>query len=179
MRTRPLAVTGMMAISIFTVLATLAITGTTHAAFLPIDTFDNLTPGPIDGQSGWRAYSESSAVVTDPAGGANQVLQVFTESTHLYRDFLLADGATRMLFLRFRYEDQLSVSFGLAETTVPDQFGDFDVELNLTSAGDDLRINDGGSYLDIAALKPATWYNTWLLIDNADNASNVGCGDLQ
>jgi hypothetical protein len=145
---------------------TIAFTGAAMASFLPVDDFDSLELGPIDGQNDWRAYSENTAVVPDPAGGDNQVLQVVTESTRLYHEAEIRDGDLRMLFLRFRFDAQLNFSMGLSESEYPDQFGDFDAELNLSSATSELRINDGGSYTALREIKTGTWYNVWLLVDN-------------
>jgi len=173
MTTRHLASTGAVAIGICSTLAIILIAGAAEAAFRPVEDFEALELGPLDGQNGWRAFSVNSAVVTDPAGGTNQALQVVTESTRLYRELTLPDGTTRMMFLRFRYEDHLNFSMGTCEATVPDQFGDFDVELNMANNDDDLRINDDGSYRNLTVLKPELWYNVWLLIDNAEDVTAV------
>lgn len=173
MKTRPLAMTGVVACCLCAALTVTALTGTARAAFLPIDDFDDLQPGPINGQNGWYALSANSAVVQDPVDGSNQVLRIVTESTRLHREVILLDGTQRTLFLRFRYEDQLNFSLGMSEAAVPDQFGDFDVELNMSNASNDLRVNDDGSYLNLTVLEPETWYNVWLEIDNEENLTAI------
>ncbi|MCW8842021.1 MAG: hypothetical protein OQK00_01260, partial [Rhodobacteraceae bacterium] len=67
------------------------------------------------GETGWQALADNSAVVLDPDDPANQVLQVVTESTNLFHEAQLLDGEVRMLFLRFRYADQLNFSLGMSE----------------------------------------------------------------
>ncbi|MBU1951049.1 MAG: T9SS type A sorting domain-containing protein, partial [Candidatus Eisenbacteria bacterium] len=103
----------------------------------------------------------------------NQVLSVITNSTHLHKDLLIQDGTVRMLFLRFRYASQLSCSFGSSFASYPTQFGDFSVELSLTSTTNELRINNDGQYDVLTILEPNIWYNCWLLIDNLDNTTQV------
>jgi hypothetical protein len=148
-------------------------TGTARAEFVAVEDFDDLMLGPINGQNGWSAADPTSTVEIDPAGGPNQVLSVITESTRLYRETLLLDGTIRMLFMRFRYADQLNISFGLSDHSHPFQFSDFDPELSLTNAAPELRINDGGTYEVLTTLEPDTWYNCWMLIDNQADQSQV------
>lgn len=136
------------------------------ASFMVVEDFEGLFPGPIDGQSSWVAEDSTSAVVTDPDRFDNQVLQVVTESTHLYREISLPDGVTRMLFFRIRYFEQVNLSFGLSELTQPYRNDHFDVELSLDNAPASLRVNDGGIYRALASLQPDLWYNCWVLVDN-------------
>ena len=82
-----------------------------------------------------------------------------------------------MLFVRFRYEEQLSASFGMSQVLIPNQFGEYDVELSLTSTKDDLRINDDGTYLELATLEAEHWYNVWLCIDNEADVTSVWMHD--
>ena len=144
-----------------------------RAEFITVENFELLALGPIDDQNGWHAADVSSEVTVDPVDNTNQVLTVVTESTFLFRETVIPEGTTRMVFLRFRYEDQLNASFGLSESTVPDQFGNFEPELNLTSTNDELRINDDGFYTDLTVLEPGRWYNCWLFIDNANDHTSV------
>jgi hypothetical protein len=173
MSTRSLTETRARRIGRWALFATLMLMGAAHAAFLPIDDFEGLQLGPIDDQNGWQALADNSAVVLDPDDPANQVLQVVTESTNLFHEAQLLDGEVRMLFLRFRFEAQLNVSWGMSGSAYPDQNGDFDVELNLANASNELRINDDGFYTVLTPLKPGTWYNAWLLIDNDDDVTAV------
>jgi hypothetical protein len=143
------------------------------ASFITIETFEGLALGPIDDQNGWVAASETSTVASDPAGGDNQVLSVITESTRLHKGALVLSDTVRMLFLRFRYADQLNFSLGMSDQLYPTQFGDFEVELSMTNATSELRINDDGGYEVIDELAPSIWYNCWLYIDNAADETQV------
>lgn len=147
------------------------------AAFIEIDNFNNLMLGPVDEQNEWQAADQSSEVSLDPVDAGNQVLSVITASTHLYHPAIIPEGEGRMLFLRFRYEEQLSVSFGMTSTLNPSQFGQFRSELSLTSTNDILRINDGGTYTDLISLEPGHWYNCWMFVDNGDDVTSLWLHD--
>jgi len=147
------------------------------AAYVAVDTFDGLELGPVDGQNGWTAGSSASTVALDPGDGDNRILSIVTDSTYLRKGALLPDEMVRMLFLRFRYADQLNFSLGMSEYAYPYQIGDFDPELNMTNAPGELRVNDGGQYEVIGHLEPATWYNCWLMIDNAANETRIWLHD--
>lgn len=151
--------------------------GAALGAFIPIDTFNDLALGPINGQNEWRAPDILSTVALDPADENNQVLSVITSSTYLFHSAVIPTDEIRMLFTRFRYEEQLSVSFGMSQILIPNQFGEYDVELSLTSNKDDLRINDDGTYLELTTLEAGHWYNVWLLIDNAADVTSVWLHD--
>ena len=172
MNLRRVSILGVLMIGIATM--TWATAG---AAFVDIADFDSLVLGPIDDQNGWFADDLTSEVTLDPADFGNQVLSVPTSSTFLFHTAVIPEGEARTLFFRFRYEDQLSVSFGMSESVFPDQFGNFEPELSLTSATDNLRVNDDGTYEDLAELVPGRWYNCWLYIDNGADVTSVWLHD--
>jgi hypothetical protein len=144
-----------------------------YSDFVLVEDFEGLIPGPIDDQHGWFAAHDTSVVTDDPAGGDNQVLAVTTDSTRLYREARIPDGTVRMFFLRIRFADLQNYSFGMSDRLTPDQFHDFEPELSMTNASYDLRINDDGTYDVLDTLTPNTWYNVWMLIDNATDDTQV------
>lgn len=144
-----------------------------RAEFIAVDDFESLVLGPIDEQGAWTAEDTSSVVALDPAGTDNQVLEVRTESTHLFRDMFLADSTARMMFVRFRYADQLNASFGLSDYVHPYRFDHFEVELGLDNADDDLRINDGGTFEVLTTVQSNLWFNCWVLVDNIADQTQV------
>jgi hypothetical protein len=157
-------------------LAALLIAATTNQAaarFIKVDDFDLLELGAIDGQGDWSAQDNACIVAVDPDGGPNQVLAVITDSTHAHRPALVANGTTRMLFARFRFMEQLNFSWGLSDHAYPDQFGHFEVELSMTNASSELRVNDDGTYEVLRPLDPNTWYNVWVLVDNTSDQIQV------
>ena len=144
-----------------------------HADFVLIEDFEDYVLGPIDDQGPWSALDDTSLVAADPADGENLILSVETKSTLLRRPLLLSDDSVRVLFMRFRFEDQLACSFGMSDSSYPDQFGHFEVELSLTNAMPVLRINDGGRYKFLETLTAETWYNAWLLINNITDDTQI------
>ncbi|MFC1572322.1 FlgD immunoglobulin-like domain containing protein [Candidatus Eisenbacteria bacterium] len=151
----------------------LCLSGVAHADFKLVEDFQTLDLGPIDGQNDWRAPSDSSMVVLDPSGGDNQYLSVITESTYLHRQMSLPNETIRMVFFRFRFESQLSCSFGMSDLEHPTRFDHFESELSLTNSTAELRINDGGTYDVLTTLAPGRWYNCWLQIDNVNDQTQV------
>ena len=163
-----------------------------QAAFQVVDTFDDLNLGTIDGQNGWSISGTTGEVVLDPAGGSNQALEVSTESGTLEKAMTIASNTTRMLFLRFRFEEHGSYSFGASFASNPAEFVDFSAELGMAAAttGDpnnDFRVANGSStgiYDVLTTLVPGTWYNVWVLINNTDESyevwlNSVPAGDAQ
>ncbi len=150
-------------------------TESARGAFLRVENFDDLALGSIGGQNGWVAGS-SNVVAADPAGGENQVLAVTNLATTVRKGLLLPQGTVHMVFLRYRFAEQLSGSFGLSHLSSPSEFSDFKPELSLTSTANDLRIANGdttGVYDELAEVDDDTWYNVWLLVDNALNTTQV------
>ena len=143
------------------------------ADFVLVEDFEGLVLGPIDEQNQWIAENDTSVVTLDPSGGTNQVLAVTTDSTHLYRPATIPNDTVRMTFLRFRFGDHQNYSFGLSDNMHPDQFGHFEVELSMTNAVSELRVNDGGQYEELGLLAPDTWYNVWLLVNNVTDQTQI------
>lgn len=151
--------------------------GAAHAGFRVVEDFDDLAVGAIGDRGGWIAPASTSAVAVDPADPDNHVLEVTTASTFLFHDLLLPADAVRMMFLRFRFADQLNASFGLTDAAIPTQFGDFEVELALNNTRGELRVNDDGVYDDVALVEAGVWYNVWIYVDNAKDEFGVWMHD--
>ncbi|HUU97116.1 MAG TPA: hypothetical protein VM487_15365 [Phycisphaerae bacterium] len=144
-----------------------------RADFVLVEDFEGLALGPIDDQGGWVAENDTSVVTLDPADETNQVLAVTTDSTHLYRSALILNGTVRMMFVRFRFAEQQNYSFGMSDSVAPDQFGHFEVELSMTNATNELRVNDGGTYDELGLFTPGTWYNVWILVNNITDETQL------
>jgi hypothetical protein len=153
------------------------VAGAARADLEPLETFDGLCIGPICDQGGWLASAVTSVVAADPVDETNLVLEVGAESDYLFRSLSVPSDGARMMFLRFRFADQLVASFGTSDAVHPTQYGDFEVELALNNTRDELRVNDGGTYDDVAAVTEDTWYNCWVYIDNAHNLFSVWLHD--
>ena len=152
-----------------------------QAAFQAVDTFDSLNLADINGQNGWDADPGSGEVVLDPAGGGNQVLKVLTESGEMFKAASIAQGTTRMLFQRLRFEEHGRYSFGLSSATNPLEYVDFRAELGMAAAtasdpSNDLRVANGLDteiYDVLTTLEPGIWYNVWVLVDNSSETYQV------
>lgn len=152
-----------------------------QAAFQVVENFDSLVLGNINGQNDWTATSGSGTVVQDSAGGSNQTLEVITESGVLRKAVGIAQDTTRMLFLRFRFEEHGRYSFGLSHLLNPDEYSDFGPELGMApdTAGEpnnDFRVANGlttGIYDVLETLEPGTWYNIWISVNNSSSSYQV------
>ena len=152
-----------------------------QAAFQAVETFDSLNLADINGQNGWDADPGSGEVVLDPSGGGNQVLKVLTDSADLHKAASIAQGTTRMLFQRLRFEEHGRYSFGLSFASNPLEYIDFQAELGMAAAtdsdpGNDLRVANGSSneiYDVLTTLVPGTWYNIWVLVNNDSETYQV------
>ena len=144
-----------------------------HGELLLVENFEGLTPGAIHGQNTWSNVGGGAEVASDPANSGNQVLAVTSATTIADRDILILASANRTVFFRFRFEQQLTGSFGLTETISPDDFDDFGPELSLSSSSHDLRIHDGSTATELTTLETEKWYNVWLQVDNANDTTQV------
>jgi hypothetical protein len=147
-----------------------------QAGFVLFDDFQDKNLGPLGGQDGWTAASDDH-VVLDPVGGGNQVLVVPSTSTLLHKTLAsegvaVPDGATRMMFLRFRAGDQQMLSVGLSHLSYPTEYSDFAPQIGIAHGGanPDLRVWEGDTQYEVLTdLTPDTWYNLWVQVDAAAN----------
>lgn len=153
-----------------------------QAAFQVIENFDSLTLGDINGQNGWFATRNSNSVVLDPVDGDNQVLKVITESGILHKALSIAQGTTRMVFMRFRFEEHCEFSFGLSHLSNPSEHSHFGPEMGMAPAtaynpANEFRAANGflpnETYDVLTTLLPGTWYNIWVLVDNTKNIYQI------
>ncbi len=153
-----------------------------YADFQAVETFENLALGTINGQNDWVASPASGEVTLDPSDNSNQVLKVSTESGRLYKAASIAEGAKRMLFLRFRYQEHGRFSFGFSHLATPFEYSDFGPELGMAadSAGipkNTFRVANSfsltGIYDDVTLLSAGIWYNMWVFTDTLADTYQV------
>jgi hypothetical protein len=146
------------------------------------DAFEDETAGPLAGQDGWSAGSGEIQVVSDPAGGLNQVLFVPSDSSVLrkslaFEDLSVPDGTQRMMFLRLRVGNKQTFSLGLSPLTSPYEYSDFGPEIGMANSTPNLnlRIWEGAAdhYVELTPLQPDTWYNLWVWVDTAANTYSL------
>ena len=142
-------------------------------AFEDIETFDALAVGEVDNQNGWSATTGLATVANDPGDPTNQLLELAPFPGTLARAARVPQGTARMLFLRFRFEDQQNLSFGMSHLNAPKEFSDFTSELRKSDSANSLKIHDGARYELLTVLQPDEWYNLWAYIDNDSDESSV------
>lgn len=155
-------------LTIFLVTTTCGLAPEASAEYVPIDNFEALSLGPINDQNGWSAQS-GTEVTIDPVDESNQVLAVNSANTVAYHGLDLPADAKRMVFLRFRFDNQLNASFGLSHVSRPSEQSDFGPELRVTAPAADLRVGMGTAADTVAKLESQEWYNLWVLVNNPDD----------
>jgi len=170
----------------FVCMVLLLAVGQAQASFRLFDDFEDEIVGPIDGQDDWDSAGGDNRVVADPADPVNQVLYVPSASSVLRKplsakDLVVADGTTRMLFMRMRVGDNQSISIGLSNMTYPREYSDFAPEIGMSNSSEtlDLRAWDDadGNYEFLTSMEPDRWYNVWILIDSQVNEYMVWLND--
>jgi hypothetical protein len=155
---------------------------TARAEFTLIENFEGLAPGALSGQNGWIAGAEST-IVSDPAGGSNQVLEyVFGVQSGAYKALgasAIAEGATGTLFARFRFNTTANANFGFSDVAAPAVYNDFEAQINRQN-GTAIKGRDGTVFVDLAPLGSPlladnvdTWYKIWVVANNATDSSRV------
>ena len=160
-----------MIAAVVTVLASSA----AMAAWTEVDTFQSFSVGQtINGVNGWQvvdfAGSNSglnNAISSDPADGANKVLDVHGDADAENNDkaAAIADGNTGTLFFRFYVPtgNTPDLSIGVSGEAVPDNGSDL---------GPTFRINDtsaqvyDSAFQTVGTLARDTWYSVWVVVAN-------------
>lgn len=142
-----------------------------------VDDFNGLSLGNINGQNGWVLNGGNAGagnVVVDPADALNKVLAVTTTDARIYKSASLANGTTGTLFAQFRFTGTKNFSFGMSDLATPGgSFGDFEPQMNMNQAVNQLKIRDAGAFDVLTTLSPDTWYNIWMVINNATDTTTV------
>ncbi|MEM6822694.1 MAG: PEP-CTERM sorting domain-containing protein, partial [Verrucomicrobiota bacterium] len=117
----------------------------------------------------------------DPLDGANQVGSFAGTNGDAQNptDFGandIADGSSGTVFMRLNIDSFAgsNFSFGLSDTTsgFDANFGDFRSQLVISSSG--FRVRDGGGSVTFdQTLSEDTWYDLWIVADNATDTSQV------
>lgn len=149
-----------------------------------VDSFENNALGQVDlVTSHWKAMPEglyTAVIAADPADSGSKRLQLSTfadalQGNGIYGvlppDAHVPDGAVKTLYLRFCVSaPTTNQSFGLTDVDAPEaggggNWGDFRAQVGVIDG--DLRVRDGDIMRTLRAVSPGTWYNLWMVIDNA------------
>lgn len=156
-----------------------------RAAFAPVETFESLSLGGLNGQNGWNANAGANVVV-DPGDSGNRLLSVTTISGNAWKSIpTIADSSSAAtLYYQVKRLDLLNTSTGLSDLAAPGttDFADFEVQLNvnITSNPQSFRIRDAGAFDTLSAtgtgqtdFNSQTAYHIFHVVDNAANTSKV------
>ena len=147
--------------------------GTAATGFTLIDNFDSLDARPLDGQGDWSASSAMVSVANDPENVENQVMAQTGDNVRAWKGISIPNGATATLFYRMRRDG--IVNFGVGSSDVPapgTNFGDFETQLNNQNDAV-LKTRDAGGFDDLDEFADATWYQIWMVIDNASDTYKI------
>lgn len=170
-----------------------------RAEFLLIDDFEGYAPAsPIHGQGYWQAEAMANAtaagIAVDPLDPGNRVLTVgaggFTsgrlghrETINTHPELIISQGTTATLFLRVAWDIRdIDLSLGMTDVANPisdsifNSFTQFESQVGFSFApgfDDIIARNGGGAALLTTEVQPLTWYDLWLVIDNAADTTQV------
>jgi len=164
---------------------------TIASAGVPIDDFEGYSPGDVQQVASppWTAHAATPLADIVVAGSGNQALAIggpnsgfVGTSRSLPAEAVIADGETATLFFRFNARTSaLDQTFGLGDqaTTATVNFPDFESQVRLSGDGGSptfqLDARDGGGFTPPLAtgLTTDTWYNLWLVVDQAADTYDV------
>ena len=135
--------------------------------------FDGLHRRALHGQGGWSTSSSAVTVTIDPADAGNQVMNQTGNGLRAWKAMEIPNGATGTVFYRMRRDGNVNISIGASDKTVPGTaFSEFEAQLN--NQGDEvLKVRNGGAFIDVDQFSEATWYEVWMVIDNASDTYQV------
>ena len=145
------------------------------ASFIILDDFNSLILGGINNQNGWAADVDS-LVAVDPYDVNNQVLRITTTDEDGVKPLTVPNGTTATLFTRFMFTSPKNFSFGMTDVAVATNntnFGVFEPQINMNNANNSFRIRDAGAFDHLMTASSDTWYNVWMVIDNAADTTKV------
>ncbi len=152
------------------------------ADFQVVEDFAGLDLGNVNGQDQWVATAGTADVVADPVSTSNQVLAVSTNSGLVRNPMTVLDGEAHMMFFRLRFAEQQKYSIGLSHLLNPSEFSDYGPELGMANASNDLHVWDDTAvpnYVELTTLTQDTWYNVWVMVDNAADQYRVWVNDVR
>lgn len=143
------------------------------SGFTLFENFDGLNAGALDGQGGWTTSGATATVANDPANVENQVMSQTGTNVRAWKALAIPNGETATVFYRMRREGLVDASFGTSDVVTPSTaYSDFETQLNVQN-DDVLNVRDAGSFDAVDTFSDNTWYDVWMVIDNASNTYEV------
>jgi|GEM_PF-2827575 len=145
-----------------------------------IEKFDGLAAGPLSG-GGWTVQGIGyTAEVVD--GGGDHYLAALdddgAQNEGIFKSLLgaspgIPDGSTGTLFARVYLDSSTDDSLWFGVGASGGGFNQFEAYLTFQSDGG-VNVRDGGANVaTTTTLTPDTWYNVWIVVDNATNRYRV------
>jgi hypothetical protein len=168
-----------------------------QAAYALVDDFESYSTGKLRdsvtgatvGEGGiWEEVTNGTGFAEIQNDGSTNHLAVGWNAGFrgAYADVAdIADGAAATYYLRVRTgDDTPDASIGLSDLAAPTGgFGDFEAQVAIVDDGDGgngqfkLIARDGGGFVDLATgLVVDTWYDVWIVADNATDTYDVYFG---
>ncbi|MDA7931854.1 lamin tail domain-containing protein [Akkermansiaceae bacterium] len=138
-----------------------------------VESFDSLNAGALDGQGGWSTSAATATVANDPADVDNQVMSLTADNVRTWKAMSIPDGQTSTLFYRVRREGIVDASIGSTDMGAPGTaFSDFETQFN-NQKNDIWNVRDAGAFDPVDTFADNTWYEVWMVIDNASDTYEV------
>ena len=167
------------------------------AAWSLVENFESLTPGALNGRSGWTAGTNVNVAV-DPSVSSNRVGSMGDVTTNAWKTMGSITTGTATTYARFRFENIDNVSstilgesagfVGVSDAATPSAFTDFRTQIGVNPAfGDAVTRSflltsideDGAGAENInrfptgPQLSPAVWYEAWTVMNNTSGEYQV------
>lgn len=141
--------------------------------FLPVESFNGLASGALNGKNGWTASSSNITVAADPLNASNNVMRLAGADIYAHKAISpLNQGQTGTLFFRIRRDGLVNSSLGLSDSAAPATFGDFETQINIQNSST-LNVRDAGAFDAIDIFPEDTWFCVWLIVNNAADTYEV------
>ena len=138
------------------------------AGWQPVDDFNGLRAGNIDGRNGWTATG-GIAVGSDPENGQNQILQVNGAEVRGYKPLPneIQFDTAGTLFFRMRRSGTIDAFGGLSNDAAPVAWSDYETQFGGQSATPgDFRIRSEDRFNGVDnGFRDDTWYCVWMVPD--------------
>ncbi|MGJ8696776.1 MAG: lamin tail domain-containing protein [Verrucomicrobiaceae bacterium] len=143
------------------------------SGFELVENFDGLNAGALDGQGGWSASAATVTVANDPANVENQVMSQAGDNVRAFKGISIPQGETATVFYRIRREGIIDASIGTSDVVTPGTaYSDFETQLN-NQKNDIWNVRDAGGFTAVDTFADNTWYEVWMVIDNASDTYEV------
>jgi len=150
------------------------------AAFVLLEDFNALSPGPIGGQNGWVDSAANGRVVADPADPANQIVVLTNSGANIYRtlgNLTISNNFTGTVHFRMRWPGATwSIYSGLTDVAAPTPSAAADYEPHIRcepGSSQLLKARDAGAYDTLATLQSNVWYQVWMVVNNSRDLFSV------